>query len=82
MIESNPGQSQVYVDDEPVGTTSPEGRLKLTRFAAGQHHVRVSQSGYQEYEETVSLTAGQVTTVAATLQQPTAPPGFHSAPDP
>ena len=73
VIESRPGQSQVYVDDEPVGSTSQQGRLKLTRLAAGDHRVRISLSGYQDHEETVTLTAGEVTTVAATLQQPAAP---------
>ena len=45
MIESSPGQSQVYIDDEPVGSTSQQGRLKLTRLAAGDHRVRISLSG-------------------------------------
>jgi hypothetical protein len=74
MIESSPGQSEVYVDDEPVGTTSQQGRLKLTRLAEGDHRVRVSLSGYQDHEETVTLKAGEATTVAATLQRPAAPP--------
>ncbi len=74
MIESSPGQSEVYVDDEPVGTTSQQGRLKLTRLAVGDHRVRISLSGYRDHEETVTLRAGEATTVAATLQPPAAPP--------
>ncbi len=73
MIESNPGESQVYVDDEPMGTTSPEGRLKLTRLAPGSHTVRISLNGYQDHEETVSLVEGRTVTVAAPLQQVQAP---------
>lgn len=73
VINSSPGQSQVYIDDEPMGSTSPEGRLKLTRLAAGDHLVRISLSGYQDHEETVTLAAGEVTTVAAALQRPAAP---------
>ena len=73
VIESSPGQSQVYIDDEPVGSTSQQGRLKLTRLAAGDHRVRISLSGYQDHEETVTLAAGETTTVAATLQRPAAP---------
>lgn len=69
MVESNPGQSQVYIDDEPVGSTSQAGRLKLSHLGAGQHRVRVSLSGYQDHEETVTLAEGQATTVTATLQQ-------------
>ena len=69
MIESNPGQSQVYIDDGPVGSTSQAGRLKLSHLAAGQHRVRIALNGYQDHEETVTLSEGQVSTVAATLQQ-------------
>src|ERR1017187_4946017 len=74
VIVSTPGQSQVYVDDEPVGSTSQQGRLRLTQLAAGQHSVRVSQSGYQESDQTVSLEPGRVTTVTASLQKIEAPP--------
>jgi hypothetical protein len=68
MIESNPGQSQVYIDDEPVGSTSQAGRLKLSQLATGQHRVRISMNGYQDHEEAVRLSEGQVSTVAVTLQ--------------
>ncbi len=73
MIESNPGQSQVYVDDEPVGTTSAEGRLKLTRLTPGSHTVRISLNGYQDHEESVTLAEGHTVTVAAPLQRTEAP---------
>ncbi len=73
MILSNPGESQVYVDDEPMGTTSPEGRLKLTRLSPGSHTVRISLNGYQDHEETVTLSEGHTVTVAAPLQQVQAP---------
>jgi len=68
IVQSSPGASQVYIDDEPVGSTSHEGRLKLTRFPAGDHQVRVALSGYQDFEKAVTLTEGQTTTLAATLQ--------------
>jgi PEGA domain/PDZ domain len=73
MIEASPGQSEVYVDDEPIGSTSREGRLKLTRLTAGSHRVRISLSGYQDHEETVTLTGGAVTTVATSLQKAAVP---------
>jgi hypothetical protein len=73
-VISNPGQCQVYVDDEPVGSTSQQGRLRLTQLAAGQHSVRVSLSGYQESEQSVSLEPGRVVTITANLQRIEAPP--------
>jgi hypothetical protein len=68
LIEATPGGAQAYVDDEPVGTTSSEGRLKLTRLAPGEHKVRLSLAGYRSYEQSVELSAGQTTTVAASLE--------------
>ena len=79
MIQSSPGESQVYVDDEPMGSTGQAGRLKLTRLSPGEHHVRISLSGYQDHEETVALTGGHTATVAARLQA-TAPPPTYNPP--
>jgi hypothetical protein len=69
VIDSSPGLSQVYVDDEPMGSTSKQGRLKLTQLAPGSHTVRISLNGYEDFEKTVTLTGGQVTTMAANLHQ-------------
>lgn len=88
IIESTPGQCQVYVDDEPVGSTSPEGRLKLTRLAPGPHTIRISLMGYQDHEERMTLAAGESTTVAAALAKiaaaqavpPQSPPATSTAP--
>jgi len=74
LIESDPGQSQVYVDDEPKGSTSKQGRLKLTQLAPGPHTVRISLNGYQDYEKSVTLAGGELTTVIAALQQAEAAP--------
>ena len=45
------------------------GVSKLTRVVAGDHHVRIAQNGYQDYEQNVTLAAGETATVTATLQQ-------------
>jgi hypothetical protein len=71
LIESNPGNAQVYVDDEPVGTTSAQGRLKLSQFAPGKHRVRVALAGYKDHEESVTLAAGETTRVAPSLEAAT-----------
>jgi PEGA domain-containing protein/PDZ domain-containing protein len=76
MIQSTPGEAQVYVDDEPIGTTSSEGRLKLSKLGAGEHHVRVAHAGYADFEQSVTLSSGP-TTVEANLQASSA----QSAPD-
>lgn len=71
MIEVTPGNAEVYVDDEPVGTTSSEGRLKLTRLAAGQHRVRLALTGYRDFEQKVELSTGQTSAVNARLEAQT-----------
>ena len=69
MVTSSPGQAEVYVDDEPQGSTSREGRLKLPHLSPGSHTVRVSLNGYQDHEEQVTLTAGTTASVSASLQK-------------
>ncbi len=69
IIESSPGGAQVYIDDEPIGTTSPEGRLKLSHLTPGEHRVRLSLQGRRDSEQTIQLTAGQTTTVTAALEE-------------
>ena len=49
-ITSQPGSAQVYLDDAPKGTTSPEeGKLVLENLPAGEHKLRLSASGYQDW---------------------------------
>ncbi|MBI4166854.1 MAG: PDZ domain-containing protein [Acidobacteria bacterium] len=77
MVEVTPGGAEVYVDDEPVGTTSQSGRLRLTQLQPGTHTVRVSHAGYSDLEQSVNLTAGEITNVNASLHSvasPVAPP--------
>lgn len=75
MVEVMPGGAQVYVDDEPVGTTSQAGRLKLSQLQPGEHSVRVSLAGYADYESRVELKLGETAQVSAALQNASAPGG-------
>jgi hypothetical protein len=68
LIEATPGDAHVYIDDEPVGTTSPEGRLKISTLSPGAHRVRLALRSFQDHEETVQLTSGETTRVATNLQ--------------
>lgn len=71
LIEAIPGGAQVYIDDEPKGTTSSQGRLKLSQLAPGEHTVRLSVGGHRDYEQHVSLVAGQTVQVTASLEAAT-----------
>jgi len=74
VIQSTPGGTHVYVDDEPLGTTSSEGRLKLSTLTAGQHRVRLSLDGYKEDSRDIALAAGATLELKETLMpnQPSA----------
>lgn len=68
VIESSPGGAHVYVDDEPMGTTSAEGRLKLTTLSPSQHRVRLSLDGYKDDSKDVALAVGAVLELKVTLE--------------
>jgi hypothetical protein len=74
LIEVTPGGAQTYIDDEPVGTTSSAGRLKLSSLGPGAHRVRLSLAGYRDYEQSVELVAGQTAEVKASLESAAPPP--------
>ena len=68
VVQSNPGGAQVYIDDEPIGTTSPEGRLKISTLVPGQHRIRISLEGYQDFSRNFDASQGEETDVDASLQ--------------
>jgi hypothetical protein len=67
LVEVTPGGAQVYVDDEPMGTTSQAGRLRLSQLPPGAHIVRVSLAGHQDLEQSVDLAVGQTARVTGAL---------------
>ena len=71
-ILTQPGQAQVYLDDEPRGVTSAEGRLLLRNLSLGAHRLRFALTGFKELTQTVELAAGETKQVEAKLQ----PAGF------
>src|SRR5579862_9475644 len=69
QIEITPGDAEVYVDDERVGKTSAEGRLKITKLAPGEHRIRVSLNGYKDFERTINLKGGETSNLTTQLQK-------------
>jgi hypothetical protein len=67
VIQSTPGGAQVYVDDELLGTTSPEGRLKISTLRPGKHTLRLSLGGNSYGQGQFTLVAGKTLTKTVTL---------------
>jgi hypothetical protein len=81
MLETTPAGAEVYVDEERVGKTGPEGKLKISTLAPGEHRVRISAQGFDDLTRNVELVAGQTNTVAVALA-PQKPAVTETAPNP
>jgi hypothetical protein len=80
VIRSTPGGAQVYVDDELVGTTSPEGQLKISTLKPGKHTLRLSLDGHSYGQGPFSLVAGKSLTKTVALTQQNAAAGATPLP--
>lgn len=69
VVKTTPGETQIYLDDELKGMTSPEGELRLPDLKPATYTLRVSLLGYQSYEKTMTVAAGDEQTVYVTLVQ-------------
>ncbi|MDQ3181269.1 MAG: SUMF1/EgtB/PvdO family nonheme iron enzyme [Acidobacteriota bacterium] len=49
-ILTNPPQSNIFVDDVSVGQSRADGWLLLEGLQSGNHHIRVSHEGFQNWE--------------------------------
>ena len=70
LDESNlplPGAT-LYVDGEGLTTTDQDGYYTLPAITSGDHQLRVTYIGFITSEQTVSLSAGQTTTLNVQLQ--------------
>lgn len=65
-VQTSPG-AEVYLDDQFAGRASPQGRLVIQNPKAGDHTLRVSLTGKRDYEQRVTIVAGQTATVDAAL---------------
>jgi len=79
QLEARPGGAEFYVDDEFRGSTSGEGRIKVSDLAPGEHRLRLSKKDYEEWNRTLTLEAGENRTIevqlpAAKAPQPPPPP--------
>ena len=79
-LHSAPG-ADVLLDDVRRGTTDSAGNLVLQGIAPGPHDLRVWATGKKNYQQLVSLSAGQDARVEAVLAPVDPPPSaVHAAP--
>lgn len=67
VFKTTPGETQIYLNDEPKGMTSVEGELRLPDLQPGTYNLRISLPGYQSYEKPITVSAGEDQTVYVTL---------------
>jgi iron complex outermembrane receptor protein len=66
--ESLPGANVTVVDTEYGTSTDAEGTFRITGLEAGQYDVRVSFVGYRSQTRSVTVRAGETTTLNVTLE--------------
>ena len=74
MIHAQPGEAEVYIDDERKGTTSADGALKVSNVTPGPHKLRISRQGFHNFEMAVEVYEGKANTIIGTLQPNEPPP--------
>jgi serine/threonine-protein kinase len=76
IVVETSANAQVYLDDTFKGQVGRKGRLVIEDPKPGDHALRVSLAGKKDYEHRVTVAAGQVVTITATLadaEQPSPP---------
>jgi hypothetical protein len=76
QIEAQPGGAEFYIDDEFRGTTSGEGRIKVSDLEPGEHRLRLSKKDFEEWNRTLTLEVGESRTIEVQLAaaKPPEPP--------
>ena len=68
QVSSSPTGAKIYLDGADTGKVT---NTTLTNIAAGSHTVKLTKDGYSDKEQSVSVTAGQTSTVDLTLTKDT-----------
>jgi len=68
VIETNPADAQVFVDDEFVGQTA-QGPVVVRDLEPYEYDVMVTKDGFRSWDRTIDLRSGEQRTLSATLQE-------------
>jgi len=70
VVETTP-HAQVFLDGIPRGEVAANGLLAISNAKAGTHELRVEGLGKRPFRRTISVVAGQATTIQAKLEDTT-----------
>ncbi len=54
-ILTNPPQSEIFVDNIPVGQSRADGWLTLDGLQSGNHSLRISHTGFEDWENSIAF---------------------------
>jgi len=74
-IVSEPG-AKVYIDNEQVGETNTEGRLKKTDVSVGRHEIQLVKDGYDDYKDTRQFEFGKTVRIDQKMTPKATSAGF------
>ncbi len=74
IIDGAPPGAQIFVDGQLAGITGANGEAEVSTLTPGQHRLRITENGYQAYEEGIDLLAGQTSRMVAKLEPFELPP--------
>jgi serine/threonine-protein kinase len=74
-ILTNPPNSEVFLNDVPIGESKTDGWLMLDGVKTGNHKIKVSKDGFRDWEDSI-LCDGKPQQIVAKLE----PTGPNSAP--
>jgi hypothetical protein len=67
----------IYVDNEPKGQTTSDGRLKRSDIKIGQHEIRLVKNGYEEYRRAFNFEFRKPVKINETLVPKRPSTDFH-----
>jgi sulfatase modifying factor 1 len=75
VVETMPG-AQVFLDNTGRGAASASGELSVPELAAGSYNLRITATGKKDFQQSVTVTAGQETRIHAPLEDLPPTPGM------
>lgn len=73
-ILTNPPQAKIFVNDVAIGQSQADGWLLLEGLQSGNHRLRISHEGFEDWQSEI-FCDGQPKQVVAQLRNLTIPPG-------